>query len=101
MKELPFLLPKTYSQDIHLLQHQDASIRSSIKGGKMRILSIFGTRPEAIKMAPVINLLEKTDGIESRVCTTGQHREMLHGVLKVFNVRAYHNLNIMNIMSIE
>ena len=61
----------------------------------MRILSIFGTRPEAIKMAPVINLLEKTAGIESRVCTTGQHREMLNGLLDFFNVRADHNLNIM------
>ncbi len=61
----------------------------------MRVLSIFGTRPEAIKMAPVIDLLENTEGIESRVCITGQHREMLNGVLKIFNIHANHNLNIM------
>ena len=61
----------------------------------MRILSIFGTRPEAIKMAPVINVLEETDGIDSRVCVTAQHREMLDSVLKVFKIRADHDLNIM------
>ena len=61
----------------------------------MRILSIFGTRPEAIKMAPVINVLEETKGIDSRVCVTAQHREMLDSVLKVFKVRTDHDLNIM------
>ena len=61
----------------------------------MRILSIFGTRPEAIKMAPVINVLEEADGIESRVCVTAQHREMLDTVLKDFKVRADHDLNVM------
>ena len=61
----------------------------------MRILSIFGTRPEAIKMAPVINILEETKGIDSRVCVTAQHREMLDSVLKIFKIRTDHDLNIM------
>ena len=47
----------------------------------IRVLSVFGTRPEAIKMAPVINTLEETKGIDSRVCVTAQHREMLDQVV--------------------
>ena len=46
----------------------------------MRILSIFGTRPEAVKMAPVVIALESEPGIESIVCVTAQHREMLDQV---------------------
>ncbi|SKC56412.1 UDP-N-Acetylglucosamine 2-epimerase [Maledivibacter halophilus] len=61
----------------------------------LRIMSIFGTRPEAIKMAPVVKRLEETDGIESIVCVTAQHREMLDQVLKLFNISPQYDLNIM------
>lgn len=58
-------------------------------------MSIFGTRPEAIKMAPVVKQLEKTEGIQSMVCVTAQHREMLDQVLEVFNLVPDYDLNIM------
>jgi len=61
----------------------------------MRILSVFGTRPEAIKMAPVVNLLAKTKEVESRVCVTAQHREMLDQVLTLFGIVPDYDLNIM------
>lgn len=59
------------------------------------ILLVFGTRPEAIKMCPVVNELKKRDGIKTVVCVTGQHKEMLEQVLKVFNVVPDYNLAIM------
>ena len=61
----------------------------------MKILSIFGTRPEAIKMAPVIRELAKREGIESRVCVTAQHREMLDQVLSLFEIKPDVDLNLM------
>ena len=62
----------------------------------MRILSIFGTRPEAIKMAPVVKELEKyPDRIESVVCVTGQHREMLDQVTSLFEIEPQIDLNLM------
>ena len=61
----------------------------------IKVMSIFGTRPEAIKMAPLIKELEKRDGIESVVCVTAQHREMLDQVLEVFNIKPDFDLNIM------
>ena len=61
----------------------------------MRILSIFGTRPEAVKMAPVIQELERTAGVDSRVCTTAQHREMLDQVLRLFAIRPDVDLDLM------
>ena len=51
-----------------------------------KILIIFGTRPEAIKMAPVVNALNNTPGIEVEICSTGQHREMLDQVLDLFQI---------------
>jgi UDP-N-acetylglucosamine 2-epimerase (non-hydrolysing) len=60
-----------------------------------RILSIFGTRPEAIKMAPVVLGLARTAGIESRVCVTAQHRQMLDQVLRLFNINPDHDLDLM------
>ena len=61
-----------------------------------KILSVFGTRPEAIKMAPVVKELEKYPGqIISKVCVTGQHREMLDQVLDIFNISPDYDLNIM------
>ena len=63
---------------------------------KTKILLVFGTRPEAIKMAPVIKELEKhLDTFETKVCITAQHREMLDQVLKVFDITPHYDLNLM------
>lgn len=62
----------------------------------MKILSVFGTRPEAIKMAPLVLELAKEENIESKVCITGQHREMLDAVLNEFNITPDFDLNIMS-----
>lgn len=61
----------------------------------IKVLSIFGTRPEAIKMAPLVKELEKRKEIESIVCVTAQHREMLDQVLEVFDIKPDYDLNIM------
>jgi UDP-N-acetylglucosamine 2-epimerase (non-hydrolysing) len=62
----------------------------------IKVLTIFGTRPEAIKLAPIIKELEKqSDKFVSRVCITGQHREMVDPFLKLFNIKPDWNLNIM------
>lgn len=61
----------------------------------MKIMTIFGTRPEAIKMAPVIAELRKHPDIETRVCITAQHREMLDQVMALFHIQADYDLNIM------
>ena len=62
----------------------------------LRVLSVFGTRPEAIKMAPVVKELERhPDRIESRVCVTAQHREMLDQVLDLFSIVPDHDLEVM------
>ncbi|WP_206950665.1 non-hydrolyzing UDP-N-acetylglucosamine 2-epimerase [Trinickia acidisoli] len=60
-----------------------------------KILSVFGTRPEAIKMAPVVKALEDTPGIESIVCVSGQHRSMLEQVLELFDIRPRYDLALM------
>src|SRR3546814_2079592 len=49
---------------------------------KMKVMTVFGTRPEAIKMFPVVHALQRQDGIDVRVCVTAQHREMLDQVLR-------------------
>ena len=61
----------------------------------MRILSVLGTRPEAIKMAPVVRRLARTTGVESLVCVTAQHRQMLDQVLDLFAIRPDHDLDLM------
>jgi len=61
----------------------------------MKVLSIFGTRPEAIKMGPVVKAIEATEGLESIVCVTAQHREMLDQVLEVFDIKPDYDLDIM------
>ena len=61
----------------------------------MKILSVFGTRPEAVKMAPIVRLLAKTDGIESYVCVTAQHRQMLDQVLELFQIKPNYDLDLM------
>jgi UDP-N-acetylglucosamine 2-epimerase (non-hydrolysing) len=61
----------------------------------IKVMTIFGTRPEAIKMAPLVKELEKRKEIESIVCVTAQHREMLDQVLDVFDINPDYDLNIM------
>ncbi len=61
----------------------------------LRVLSVFGTRPEAIKMAPVVKRLAEADGIEARVCVTAQHREMLDQVLELFRITPDYDLDVM------
>lgn len=62
----------------------------------MKVLAVFGTRPEAVKMCPLIMELKKREGIECSVCLTGQHREMLDQVMDCFSIRADYDLNVMN-----
>ena len=62
---------------------------------KIKVMSIFGTRPEAIKMAPLVKELEKREEIESIVCVTAQHREMLDQVLATFSITPDYDLNMM------
>lgn len=62
---------------------------------KIKILTIFGTRPEAIKMAPLVKELENREEFESKVCVTAQHREMLDQVLELFDIVPDYDLNIM------
>ena len=61
----------------------------------MKILVVFGTRPEAIKMAPLVHALSLETAIDSKVCVTGQHREMLDQVLALFDIRPDFDLEIM------
>ncbi len=62
---------------------------------KIRVMSIFGTRPEAIKMAPLVKELERREAIESLCCVTAQHRQMLDSVLDIFRITPDFDLNIM------
>jgi UDP-N-acetylglucosamine 2-epimerase (non-hydrolysing) len=61
----------------------------------LKILSVFGTRPEAVKMAPIVKLLAQTAGVESRVCVTAQHRQMLDQVLALFEIKPDYDLDLM------
>lgn len=62
---------------------------------KLKVMTVFGTRPEAIKMAPLVKVLEQRVEIESIVCVTAQHRQMLDQVMDIFNIRADFDLDIM------
>ena len=62
---------------------------------KYKIMSVFGTRPEAIKMAPLVRELAGREHFESLCCLTGQHREMLDSVMEIFRLQADYDLNIM------
>jgi UDP-N-acetylglucosamine 2-epimerase (non-hydrolysing) len=64
---------------------------------KIKVMTIFGTRPEAIKMAPVIKELQTREEIESIVCVTAQHRQMLDQVLDTFDIVADYDLDIMQV----
>ena len=63
---------------------------------RIKVLSIFGTRPEAVKMAPVVKELSENDSFESLVCVTAQHRQMLDSVLNTFSIKPDYDLNIMS-----
>jgi UDP-N-acetylglucosamine 2-epimerase (non-hydrolysing) len=62
---------------------------------RKKIVFIFGTRPEAIKLAPLILKINHSDVFDTVICVTGQHREMLDEVLKIFNIKPDYDLNIM------
>ena len=60
-----------------------------------KVMLVFGTRPEAIKMCPLVNELKTREGIQTLVCVTGQHRQMLDQVLEVFSVTPDYDLSVM------
>lgn len=62
---------------------------------KIKVMTVFGTRPEAIKMAPLVKRLSLNEQIDVKVCVTAQHREMLDMVLELFEIKADYDLNIM------
>lgn len=62
---------------------------------KVKVMSVFGTRPEAIKMAPLVTELKKNENIDSVVCVTAQHREMLDQVMELFKIKPEYDLDIM------
>lgn len=61
----------------------------------MKLLTVFGTRPEAIKMAPLVKALDASPQLEQRVCVTAQHRQMLDQVLRLFDIRPHYDLDLM------
>ena len=69
--------------------------RLNVENRPLRVMTIFGTRPEAIKMAPLVKELEARPGIESYCCVTAQHRQMLDSVLDIFKLRPQFDLDIM------
>ena len=62
---------------------------------KIKVMSIFGTRPEATKMAPLIKVMEENENIEPIICVTAQHRQMLDQVLDIFKIKPHYDLDIM------
>ena len=61
----------------------------------IKVMTVFGTRPEAIKMAPLVHALEQNERTESIVCVTAQHGQMLDQVLDIFNIKPDYDLDIM------
>ena len=72
-----------------------APVKNLSDGDKLRVMLVFGTRPEAIKMCPLVLELKKREDIVTIVCVTAQHREMLDQVVEAFNVKPDYDLNIM------
>lgn len=64
---------------------------------RIKVLSVFGTRPEAIKMCPLVKVLKADARVQSAVCATGQHREMLRQAMDLFDVKADYDLDIMRV----
>ena len=77
-------------------QHKSILVLNIDMTHKKRVMLVFGTRPEAIKVAPLVKEFQKhTDRFETIVCVTGQHREMLDQVLHLFEIKPDYDLNIM------
>lgn len=74
---------------------RDVCCGAEVGDSLLKIMTVFGTRPEAIKMAPVAKALAAAKGLEAVVCVTGQHRDMLDQVMQVFSLKADHDLAIM------
>lgn len=62
---------------------------------RVKVLVVFGTRPEAIKLAPVLRVLDNHPGFDTRICVTAQHREMLDQALDLFQIKPHHDLDLM------
>lgn len=62
---------------------------------KLKVMTVFGTRPDAVKMAPLVKELEKYEQIDSKVCVTAQHRQMLDQVLEIFSIKPDYDLDVM------
>jgi UDP-N-acetylglucosamine 2-epimerase (non-hydrolysing) len=73
----------------------DESEEAAVKQKKYKVMPVFGTRPEAIKMAPVVKALEEQEIIDCRVVVTAQHREMLDQVLELFGIEPDYDLDLM------
>jgi len=76
-------------------KHIQSITRQESKSMTLKVLTVFGTRPEAIKMAPVVLALQQAQGIESLVCVTAQHRQMLDQVLNLFVIKPDYDLDLM------
>src|SRR5580700_3011231 len=63
---------------------------------KLRVMTVFGTRPDTIKMAPVVHALRANPEIDDIVCVTAQHRQMLDDLLELFEIKAYYDLDVMS-----
>ena len=72
-----------------------APLEASTENATKKVLAVIGTRPEAIKVIPVVRALAQTEGIEVRTCVTGQHREMLDQMLRTFDLVPDHDLDVM------
>lgn len=88
-RPLPFLL--TEKRKTVIIEKTPAAGRLRMK----KIMLVFGTRPEAIKMCPLVKELKTRKGLETVVCVTGQHRQMLDSVLRTFDVEPDYDLSIM------
>ena len=77
------------------MQTMAEQLRTVAASAMIRVLSVFGTRPEAIKMAPVVQALQRAEQFESLVCVSAQHRAMLDQVLAVFELKADYDLDLM------
>ena len=83
---------------MHLLKRPETALLKSKEGcimNKLKVMTVFGTRPEAIKMAPLVKELEQREEIESIVAVTAQHRQMLDQVLQIFDIQPDYDLDIM------
>ena len=87
----------SYSEGIGVVNIEDSMTQDEkLQDNKKKIMLVFGTRPEAIKMAPLVKEFQKNqEDFETIVCVTGQHREMLDQVLKIFDIKPDYDLNIM------